>query len=97
VGRQGQGLHETHPLVAAGLHPAVRQRPADAPKEKNVKVTLVYQHELTERPRQGHQGRACRMRPGRSGQIFDINVERGGDLLYVNTVPLSSPFSICDR
>jgi hypothetical protein len=38
---------------------------ADAPKSKNAKVTLVYQHELPNVPRQEHQGRACRIRPGR--------------------------------
>src|SRR5512147_1032950 len=37
---------------------------ADAPKEKNAKVTLVYQHELPN-VRQEHQGRARRIWPGR--------------------------------
>ena len=37
---------------------------ADAPKSKNAKVTLVYQHELPNVPGK-HQGRARRIRPGR--------------------------------
>jgi hypothetical protein len=40
------GLHETHPLFAACRHPAFGSVLADAPKSKNAKVTLVYQHEL---------------------------------------------------
>jgi len=55
--------------------------PADAPKSKNAKVTFVFQHELSNVPGEEHQWRACRIRPGSSGQIVDINVERGGDLL----------------
>jgi len=36
---------------------------ADAPKSKNAKVTLVYQHELPNVSRQEHQGCARRIRP----------------------------------
>jgi hypothetical protein len=38
---------------------------ADAPKEKNAKVTLVYPARVAERSRLEHQGRARRIRPGR--------------------------------
>ena len=38
---------------------------ADAPKSKNAKVTLVYQHELPNVPGQEHQGRARRIWPAR--------------------------------
>ena len=38
---------------------------ADAPKSKDAKVTLVYQHELPNVPGKSIKGRARRIRPGR--------------------------------
>jgi quercetin dioxygenase-like cupin family protein len=58
------GLHETHPLFAACRHPAVRQRPRDAPKSKNAKVTLVYQHELPNVPGKSIKGVLVEYGPG---------------------------------
>src|SRR6476660_7484056 len=57
-------LHETHRLLAARRHPAVRQRPADAPKEKNAKVILVYQHELPNVPGKSIKGVLVEYGPG---------------------------------
>jgi quercetin dioxygenase-like cupin family protein len=44
------GLHETHPLSAAVATLPFGSVLADASKEKNAKVTLVYQHELPNVP-----------------------------------------------
>ena len=58
------GLHETHPLFAACRRPAVRQCPPDAPKSKNAKVTLVYQHELPNVPGKSIKGVLVEYGPG---------------------------------
>jgi quercetin dioxygenase-like cupin family protein len=50
--------------LAACRHPAVRQRPRDAPKEKNAKVTLVYQHELPNVPGKRIKGVLVEYGPG---------------------------------
>jgi hypothetical protein len=61
---EGSGLQETHPLFAA-----CRQLPfgsvlADAPKSKNAKVTLVYQHELPNIPGKNIKGVLVEYGPG---------------------------------
>jgi hypothetical protein len=48
-------------MTAIDIDPKVARVLAGAPKSKNAKVTLVYQHELP----QEHQGRARRIRPRR--------------------------------
>jgi hypothetical protein len=58
------GLHETHPLFAACRHPAVGSVLADGPKEKNAKVTLVYQHELPNVPSKSIKGVLVEYGPG---------------------------------
>jgi hypothetical protein len=61
---EGTGLHETHPLLAACRQPAVWHGLADAPKEKNAKVTLVYQHELPNVPGKSVKGVLVEYGPG---------------------------------
>jgi quercetin dioxygenase-like cupin family protein len=48
--------HETHPLFAAVATMPFGSVLADAPKEKNAKVTLVYQHELPNVPGKSIKG-----------------------------------------
>jgi quercetin dioxygenase-like cupin family protein len=57
-------LHETHPLFAACRHAAVGSVLADAPKSKNAKVTLVYQHELPNVPGKSIKGVLVEYGPG---------------------------------
>jgi NAD(P)-dependent dehydrogenase (short-subunit alcohol dehydrogenase family) len=52
------------PLCAACRHPAVGSVLADAPKAKNAKVTLVYQHELPNVPGKRIKGVLVEYGPG---------------------------------
>jgi hypothetical protein len=57
-------LHETHPLFAAYRHLPFGSVLADAPKSKNAKVTLVYQHELPNVPGKSIKGVLVECSPG---------------------------------
>ena len=59
------GAHETHPLVAACRHPAVRQRPGRYAKVEERQGEPRLPARTAERSWQEHQGRARRIRPGR--------------------------------
>src|SRR5262249_26860355 len=59
------GLHETHPLFAAGRHPAVRERPRRCAEVEERQGDPRLPARAAERSRQEHQGRARRIRPGR--------------------------------
>ena len=56
-------LYEAHPLLAA-CRRLVRSVLADAPKSKNAKVTLVYQHELPNVPGKSVKGVLVEYGPG---------------------------------
>ena len=64
-GNRRRGLHETHSLFAACLHPAVRQRPRRCAEGEERQGDPRLPARAAERSRQEHQGRARRIRPGR--------------------------------
>jgi quercetin dioxygenase-like cupin family protein len=61
---EGKGLHEMHPLSLLVVTLPFGSVLADAPKSKNAKVNLVYQHELPNVPGKSLEGVPVEYGPG---------------------------------
>jgi hypothetical protein len=73
------------------------QRPRGCAKVENAKVTLVYQHELPNVPGKSIKGVWVEYGPGAQVKSSISTSSAVAIFFSVSTVPLRSPFSICDR